>query len=126
MGTGDPYRAMSHPDTLPSLSFFFEAPTVCRRTGRGLIMSGEGQPSVGSRVPKPEPLYVPWRGRMVRVRPDDPILRPYTPNADRLSSAMQLASDVEGCGSCWRRRSRTATTVQVPDDGSEVRPRRRT
>ena len=74
---------------------------------------------------KPEPLYVPWRGRMVRVRHDDPQLRLYWPQTDRLTSAMQLASDVEGL------RLVLATTIadryefQVPDDGGEVSLRRR-
>ena len=63
---------------------------------------------------------------MVRIRHDDPSLRPYWPNADRLGSAMSLATDVEGL------RLVMATTIadryafQVPDDGSEVRLRRRT
>ena len=62
---------------------------------------------------------------MVRIRHDDPTLRPYWPNADRLGSAMSLASDVEGL------RLVLATTIadryafQVADDGSEVRLRRR-
>ena len=47
-------------------------------------------------MPKPEPLYVPWRGREVRIRHDDPTLRPYWPNADRLRAAILLATDVEG------------------------------
>jgi hypothetical protein len=73
----------------------------------------------------PDPLYVPWRGRMVRIRHDDPTLRPYWPNADRLGAAMQLASDVAGL------RVVLATTIadryewRVADDGSEVRLRRR-
>jgi hypothetical protein len=76
-------------------------------------------------VPKPDPLYVSWHGRMVRIRHDDPSLRPYWPNADRLGGAMTLASDVEGL------RLVLATTIadryefRVPDDGSEVRLRRR-
>ena len=81
---------------------------------------------MGARVPKPEPLYVPWHGRMFRVRHDDPTLRPYWPNTARLGAAMQLATDVEGL------RLVLATTIadryafQVADDGSEVRLRRRT
>jgi len=47
-------------------------------------------------VPKPDPLYVPWRGRIVRIRHDDPSLRPYWPNTARLGAATSLASDVEG------------------------------
>ena len=76
-------------------------------------------------MPKPEPLYVPWRGRMVRVRHDDPTPQPVLADGDRLSAAMSLATDVEGL------RLVLATTIadrydfQVPDDGSEVRLRRR-
>jgi hypothetical protein len=69
----------------------------------------------------PAPLYLPWRGRMVRIRHDDPTLRPYWPNADRLAAAMSLASDVEGL------RLVLATTIadryayRVDDDGMTVR-----
>jgi hypothetical protein len=44
----------------------------------------------------PEPLVIPWRGRSVRVRHDDPYLGLYTDVGKRLSAAVQLASDVEG------------------------------
>ena len=76
-------------------------------------------------MPKPGPLYVTWRGRMVRIRHEDPTFRPYWQNADRLRAAMTLAIDVEGL------RLVLATTIadryafQVADDGSEVRLRRR-
>ena len=45
--------------------------------------------TVASRVTmrKPDPLYVPFRGREVRVRHDDPRLGPYTPTAAVLRSA---------------------------------------
>jgi hypothetical protein len=43
----------------------------------------------------PDPLFVPWQGRLVRVRHDDPQLRPYSPRAMVIMAAMQLvASDV--------------------------------
>ena len=45
---------------------------------------------------KPDPLTISWQGRQLRVRHDDPKLRPYSPMASRLRSAVELASDVEG------------------------------
>ena len=74
----------------------------------------------------PRPLYVPWRGRMVRVRHDDPRLRPYWPRTDRLTSAMSLASDVEGLRLVLASTVADRYDFQVADDGSEVRLRRRT
>ena len=65
----------------------------------------------------PDPLYVPFRGRAVRVRHDDPRLGPYMPMAVVLRSAASLESDVEGL------RLVLATTVgahyrgEMPDDG---------
>jgi len=45
---------------------------------------------------KPDPLVISWQGRALRVRHDDPRLKPYSPQASRLRSAVELASDVEG------------------------------
>ena len=45
---------------------------------------------------KPDPVFVPFRGREVRVRHDNPTLKPYTPMAAVLRSAASIASDVEG------------------------------
>ena len=45
---------------------------------------------------KPDPVFVPFRGREVRVRHDDPRLKPYAPMATILRSATIIASDVEG------------------------------
>ena len=45
---------------------------------------------------KPEPMYVPFRAREVRVRHDDARLKPYTPMAAVLPSAASLASTVDG------------------------------
>jgi hypothetical protein len=42
------------------------------------------------------PLIVPWRGRQVRIRHDDPKLEPYAPRAAVIGSAMQLATDELG------------------------------
>ena len=73
----------------------------------------------------PEALYVPWHGRMVRVRHDGPTLRLYWPNADRLRSAITLASDVQGLRLVLATTMADRYEVQVPDVGSEVRLRRR-
>ena len=77
-------------------------------------------------MPKPEPLYVPWRSRMVRVHHDDPSLRMYWPQTVRLIAAMTLATDVEGLRLVLATTIADRYDVQVPDDGSEVRLRRRT
>jgi len=47
-------------------------------------------------MPDPEPLVVPWRGRLVRVRHDDPRLTPHSPRATVIISAAQLAESVDG------------------------------
>ena len=77
-------------------------------------------------MPKPDPLYVPFRGREVRVRHDDPRLRPYTPTAAVLRAAAGIASDVEGLRRALETTVGERYRIEVPDDGSEVRLRRRT
>lgn len=47
-------------------------------------------------VKAPEPLIVPWQGRQVRIRHDDPRLGIYTPMGATLRAAIELASDVDG------------------------------
>ena len=42
------------------------------------------------------PLVIPWRGRQVRVRHDDPHLSTYSGTGQQLRCAVELASDVEG------------------------------
>jgi hypothetical protein len=49
-------------------------------------------------VKAPDPFIVPCGGLEVRIRHDDPHLGPYTPHGAVIRSAMELASDVEGCG----------------------------
>jgi len=44
---------------------------------------------------KPDPLVISWQSRQLRVCHDDPRLKPYSPQASRLRSAVDLASDVE-------------------------------
>jgi len=44
----------------------------------------------------PAPLVVQWQSGAVRVRHDDPKLRPYSPRASVLLAAMTLASTTDG------------------------------
>ena len=39
---------------------------------------------------------VPWQGRQLRVRHDDPAITVYSPRAAQVRAAVQLASEVEG------------------------------
>jgi hypothetical protein len=47
-------------------------------------------------VKPPDSLLIPWQGRQLRVRHDDPHLGPNTPKGAVIRSAIELASDVEG------------------------------
>jgi hypothetical protein len=47
-------------------------------------------------MPVPQPLIVPWRGRQVRIRHDDPRLTPHSPRAAIIISAAQLAATADG------------------------------
>jgi hypothetical protein len=47
-------------------------------------------------VKAPYPLILPWQGRQLRVRHDDPHLMPYSPKGAMIRSAIELATDVEG------------------------------
>ena len=44
----------------------------------------------------PDPLVTAWQARHLRVRHDDPRLKPYSLTATVLRSAVELVSDVEG------------------------------
>src|SRR5687767_9333000 len=79
----------------------------------------------GATVGKPEPVYVPFRGRETRVRHDDPTLRPYMPMATVLRSAASLASDIDGLRLVLASTVGDRYRIEVPDDGREVRLRRR-
>ena len=90
-------------------------PAGCRRQNGGRPWATMTPSS--SAIGVPEPLYVPWRGRMVRIRHDDPTLRPYWPNTDRL-----------GCGDAARVRRRGPAARAGDDDRGPLRlpgPRRR-
>jgi hypothetical protein len=73
---------------------------------------------------KPEPLYLRWRGKDVRIRHDDPRLSRYSPAIATLQSAMMITTEVATLQLVMARER--AYDVQVLDDGSEVRLRRRT
>jgi hypothetical protein len=44
----------------------------------------------------PAPLVVPWQAGSVRIRHDDPALRPYSPRASVLLAAMTLVNTTDG------------------------------
>ena len=69
---------------------------------------------------KPEPVYVPFRGREVRVGHDDP----YMPTAGRLRAIASLASDVDGLRRALETTVGERYDIEVPDDGSEIMLRR--
>ncbi len=68
----------------------------------------------------PDPLVVPWQGRQLRIRHDDPRLGPYSQQGAVIRSAVELASDVEGLrlalGTALGERYR----VRVGEDGEVV------
>ena len=74
---------------------------------------------------KPEPLVIPWQGRRLRVRHDDPRLGPYTHAGQVIRSALELASDVDGLRLVLRTALGERYHVRVSDDGSVVGPWRR-
>ena len=71
----------------------------------------------------PDQGYIPFRGRAVRIRHDDPLLTRYSPVIATLRSAMTIMSEVATLRLVMARER--AYDVQVLDDGSEVRLRRR-
>jgi hypothetical protein len=71
-------------------------------------------------VKAPEPLYVHWRGREVRVRHDDPDIGVYTPAGARLRAAIHLASDVEGLRLVLASTVGDRYRVRVSEDGTVV------
>ena len=68
----------------------------------------------------PDPLVIPWRGRHVRVRHDDPHLAPLTDQGKRLAAAVTLASDVEGLRLVLASTLGDRYRVRVSEDGSVV------
>jgi hypothetical protein len=68
----------------------------------------------------PEPLVIPWRGRQVRIRHDDPQLTIYSPHGSRLRAAIELASDVDGLRLVLASTVADRYLVRVADDGSII------
>jgi hypothetical protein len=65
-------------------------------------------------------LYVPWRGRQLRIRHDDPHLGVYTGAGQQLRAAVQLASDVDGLRLVLTTALGREYRVMVADDGLTV------
>jgi hypothetical protein len=77
-------------------------------------------------VPKPEPLVISWQGQQLRVRHDDPQIKSlYSPQAARIRSPFELASDVEGLRLVLESALGDHYRVKVRDDGAVVRLWRR-
>jgi hypothetical protein len=68
----------------------------------------------------PEPLVIPWRGRRLRVRHDDPRIGPYSPVGQRIRAAVELATDVEGLRLALASTLGERYTVRVAEDGDVV------
>jgi hypothetical protein len=71
-------------------------------------------------VKAPDPLIIPWQGRQVRIRHDDPHLEPYTPLGAIIRSAMELALDVEGLRLYLVTALGDRYAVRVADDGGVI------
>jgi hypothetical protein len=71
-------------------------------------------------VKAPDPLVVLWQGRQLRVRHDDARMTPYSPQASRIRSAIELASDVDGLELVLVSVLGERYRVRVADDGSVV------
>jgi hypothetical protein len=68
----------------------------------------------------PEPLVIPWRGRPVRIRNQDPELTTCSQHGSRLRAAIQLASDVDGLRLVLATTLADRYRVRVADDGSII------
>ena len=66
------------------------------------------------------PIVIPWRGRQLRVRHDDPLLSEYSPTGQQIRCAVQLASDVEGLRLVLESALGRQYRVRVADDGATV------
>ena len=69
---------------------------------------------------RPDPLIISWQGRELRIRHDDPRLGPYSPQGQRVRSAIDLASDVEGLRLVLASVLGDRYRVRVRDDGAVV------
>ena len=67
---------------------------------------------------RPDPIIIPWQGRQLRVRHDDPGMTSiYSPAASRIRSAVELASDVEGLRLVLESALGSRYRIRVADDG---------
>ena len=66
------------------------------------------------------PLIVPWHGRQLRVRHDDPRMSMYSGSGQKVCSAILLASVVDGLRLVLTTALGDHYRVKVPDDGSVV------
>ena len=71
-------------------------------------------------VRAPDPLILPWHGRTLRVRHDDPHLTAYSPRGAQVCSAVELASDVHGLRLVLASTMGDRYRVRVSDDGRTV------
>jgi hypothetical protein len=67
-----------------------------------------------------DPLVIAWQGRQLRVRHDDARMTPYSPQAARIRSAVELASDVVGLRLVLVSALGERYRVRVSEDGSAV------
>jgi len=65
-------------------------------------------PTENAVIVKPDPLVIPWQGRQLRIRHDDPYLGTYTHAGQAIRATVELASDVQGL-----------RLVMPPDDEAE-------
>ncbi len=68
----------------------------------------------------PDPLSISWRGRKLRVRHDDPRIKPYSQVGQRIRAAVELATDVEGLRLVLASTVGERYRVRVTDDGTMV------
>jgi hypothetical protein len=71
-------------------------------------------------VKAPDPLVIPWHGRQLRVRHDDPALGPYTHAGQVIRAAVELATDVEGLRLVLASTLGDRYQVRVADDGCAI------
>jgi len=69
---------------------------------------------------KPDPRVIPWQGRQLRVRHDDPRLWLYTHAGQAIRAAVELASEVEGLRLVLGTAVGDRYHVRVTDDGGVV------
>ena len=69
---------------------------------------------------KLDPIVIPWQGRQLRVRHDDPNLTTYSGPGQQLRAAVGLASDVDGLRLVLATALGVRYRVRVSEDGATV------